>query len=70
VLLITYYESYTARQRNRLCRVQFRTERAGLRRAPRVGNIDEGRTVVTWTLLKAFCVNKGLEVRGDGGMVS
>jgi hypothetical protein len=31
---------------------------AGLRRAPRVDNIGEGRTV-----------NKGLGVRGDGGTV-
>jgi hypothetical protein len=44
--------------------------KARLRRAPRVGNIDEGRTVMIWTLLKASCVNKGLEVRGDGGTVS
>jgi hypothetical protein len=63
VLQITYYESGTACQRNRMCRVQFRNGRAvwsmaGLRRAPRVGNIGEGRTV-----------NKGLEVRGDGGTV-
>jgi hypothetical protein len=61
VLQITYYESDTACQRNRMCRVQFRNGRAvwskaRLRRGARVGNIGEGRTV-----------NKGPGVRGNGG---
>jgi hypothetical protein len=54
VLLITYYEPDTACQRYRIHRIQFirvsGLKRGGPEALPRVGNIDEGRTVVVWTL--------------------
>jgi hypothetical protein len=60
VLQITYHDSDTSCQRNRICRVQIRNGRAVWSEADlrRVGVTGEGRTV-----------NEGPGVRGNGGTV-